>query len=269
MVESKNSTKEKAAAARAAAEAEQRKRDRRSGSSAGSVIAVLVLGIIGVGVWGSRQGSNDAASSLPTGSWPTPRCPPASTAPAATTRGAFRTTRPPGKPTLAIWEDFQCPACAAFEAQYGASHREARRRRHGQPRLPPDHVPRRATSRRAPTRCPRRAPRAAYGCAIDAGKAEGRSSTTPSSPTSPRPRATAGPTQQLIAVRQGRRHHGRRAHDVRDVRQRRDLPAMGHQLLPDVQRPANVPGTPAAVPQRQGGPDQRLRRPRRYIAANS
>jgi protein-disulfide isomerase len=167
MVESKKSTKEKAAAARAAAEAEQRKRDRRIQIIGGSVIAVLVLGIIGVGVWGSRQGSDGSASvadaAVPTGGngadGDNPWSMPINTA--------------AGKPTLAIWEDFQCPACASFEAQYGASidkiaadgianvvYRPTTFIQTNFPKSPNPLSSTRAAS--------------AYGCAVDAGKVEGQ-----------------------------------------------------------------------------------------------
>jgi protein-disulfide isomerase len=117
--ESKRTTKEKAAAARAAAEAEQRRRDRNVRIIGGVAIAVVVGLIIGIGVWGSRQGSSSATNpggivadaALPTGvfgadnanAWGVP----------------FNTAA--GKPTLAIWEDVQCPACGQLEAQAGAT----------------------------------------------------------------------------------------------------------------------------------------------------
>jgi protein-disulfide isomerase len=114
--ESKKSTKEKAAAARAAAEAEQRKRDRRVRIVGGVAILVVVGLIIGLGVWGSQQkGPNDidvavvADATVPTGvngadgdnPWGVPY------------------NAAAGAPTLAIWEDFQCPACAALEERLG------------------------------------------------------------------------------------------------------------------------------------------------------
>ena len=117
--ESKRTTKEKAAAARAAAEAEQRRRDRRVRIIGGVAIAVVMGLIIGIGVYGSRTDSSSstdpggivADAALPTGvfgadsdyAWGAP----------------YNTAA--GKPTLAIWEDFQCPACASVEAQAGAA----------------------------------------------------------------------------------------------------------------------------------------------------
>lgn len=116
--ESKKTTKEKAAAARAAAEAEQRRRDRRVRIIGGVAIAVVMGLIIGIGIWGSRKDSSGSSTTpggivadaaLPTGvfgadnenAWGVP----------------FNTAA--GKPTLAVWEDFQCPACGSLEKQVG------------------------------------------------------------------------------------------------------------------------------------------------------
>lgn len=163
MVESKKSTKEKAAAARAAAEAEQRKRDRRIQIIGGTVIAVLVAGIIAVGVIGSRGGSDDSAGVV---------------ADAAVPKGAFTSgdnawgipvNTTADVPVLSIWEDFGCPACAAFEARLGGDiqklaadgtvqlvYRTTTFIERNYPKSPnPDSSTRAAN---------------AYGCAVDAGK---------------------------------------------------------------------------------------------------
>lgn len=163
MVESKKSTKEKAAAARAAAEAEQKKRDRRIQIIGGSVIAVLVLGIIAVGVMGSR-GSDSASTGV--------------VADAAVPKGVFTTgdtvwgvpfNTKAGAPVLSIWEDFGCPACAAFENRLGKDlealatagtiqlvYRPTTFIEKNYPRSPNPDSSTRATN--------------AYGCAVDAGK---------------------------------------------------------------------------------------------------
>jgi protein-disulfide isomerase len=116
--ESKRSTKEKAAAARAAAEAEQRRRDTRVRLIGGAAILVVVALIIGLGIWGSRQngtaaGSTDvvAGATVPAG---------VNGADGANAWGVPY-NHVSGKPTLAIWEDFQCPSCAQFETSFGAS----------------------------------------------------------------------------------------------------------------------------------------------------
>ena len=117
--ESKRTTKEKAAAARAAAEAEQRRRDRRVRLIGGGAIVAVVAIIIGISVYTVSQKSTPsttpggivADAALPTGvfgaeetyAWGVP----------------FNTAA--GKPTLAIWEDFQCPACGQLEAQAGTA----------------------------------------------------------------------------------------------------------------------------------------------------
>jgi protein-disulfide isomerase len=166
MVESKKSTKEKAAAARAAAEAEQKKRDRRIQLIGGSVIAVLVLGIIAVGVIGSRSGSTNDTTGV--------------VADAAVPKSVFTSgdnawgvpyNTKAGAPVLAIWEDFGCPICGQFEAQYGADlqkladdgtiqliHRPTTFIEKNFPKSPNPDSSTRATN--------------AYGCAIDAGKGE-------------------------------------------------------------------------------------------------
>jgi protein-disulfide isomerase len=113
--DSKRTTKDKAAAARAAAEAEQRRRDRRVRIIGGVAILVVVGLIVGIGVYGSRKnaaaGGVVADASVPSGvntsdgdyPWGVPAAAPAS-----------------GKPTLAIWEDFQCPSCGDLERTSGA-----------------------------------------------------------------------------------------------------------------------------------------------------
>ena len=163
--ESKRSTKEKAAAARAAAEAEQRKRDLRVRMIGGIAILVVVGLIIGGAIYGSKQnsaasgGDTVAGAAVPTG---------VNGADGANAWGVpYKTTS--GKPTLAIWEDFQCPSCAQFEKSFGAAvtkladdgkvtviHRPTTF-------LDQAHPESNSASARAT---------AAWGCAIDAGKAE-------------------------------------------------------------------------------------------------
>ena len=112
--ESKKTTKEKAATARAAAEAEQRKRDNRVRLIGGVAIAIVVALIVGIGFFGSRKDSTTASvvddARVPTG---------VNTA-AGDNPWGVPYNKAEGKPTLAIWEDFQCPACASLEAKSGA-----------------------------------------------------------------------------------------------------------------------------------------------------
>ncbi len=118
--DSKKTTREKAAAARAAAEAEQRRRDNLIRVVGGLVILVLVAGIIFFAVKGSQKNNNAGGSGgagttivndakIPTGTnnadsnlpWAVP------------------VNKAAGKPTLSIWEDFQCPICGEFDKANG------------------------------------------------------------------------------------------------------------------------------------------------------
>lgn len=109
MAESKKTTREKAAAARAAAEASEKRRERaiRIGLIAGVVVIVGV--IIGATLWSTRDKGGDSANAnakLPAGV-------------SSPEYGA-----PVGlvdKPVLDVYEDFQCPACAQFEAAFGGT----------------------------------------------------------------------------------------------------------------------------------------------------
>jgi protein-disulfide isomerase len=116
--ESKRSTKEKAAAARAAAEAEQRKRDTRVRLIGGAAILVVVALIIGLGVWGSRQNSSAASN---TGVVADAKVPTGVNGADGANAWGVPYKKVDAKPTLAIWEDFQCPSCAEFEKSFGAS----------------------------------------------------------------------------------------------------------------------------------------------------
>lgn len=164
--ESKKSTRERAQAAREAAEAEQRRRDIRIRLIGGGVLVLVVALIIGAAVAVNIQNSNKnnpgsivADAKLPTGAL------------AADNTNAFgmpyKTAA--SKPVLAIWEDFQCPVCGAFEKAAGASvqkladdgtitliHRPTTF-------LDQAHPESNSASARAT---------AAWGCAIDAGKSE-------------------------------------------------------------------------------------------------
>ncbi|MGD9955944.1 MAG: DsbA family protein [Candidatus Nanopelagicales bacterium] len=165
MVESKKSTKEKAAAARAAAEAEQRKRDRRIQIIGGSVIAVLVLGIIAIGVLGSRGGDNGSTGVVADAPVPT----------GVFTSGDYAWGVPVNDkadvPVLSIWEDFGCPACAAFEARMGSDIQKLAT--DGTIQLvyrPTTFIEKNFPSSPNPESSTRAAN--AYGCAIDAGKGD-------------------------------------------------------------------------------------------------
>jgi len=113
--DSKRTTKEKAAEARAAAEAEQRRRDNRIRIIGGAALVVVVGLIIGLAIHGSQ--SNTAA----TGVVNEAAVPAGVSASGSTPWGVPAAKAVAGKPTLAIWEDFQCPVCASFEKANGAA----------------------------------------------------------------------------------------------------------------------------------------------------
>jgi protein-disulfide isomerase len=94
---------------------QQRKRQRRITIAIGAVIALLVVGIIGGAVFLSNQKKAesgvvaDPSAALPTGVFDA----------AAQWPYGVPTGSDPKAPVVEIWEDMQCPACAAFEAQMG------------------------------------------------------------------------------------------------------------------------------------------------------
>jgi protein-disulfide isomerase len=166
-------TKEKAAAARAAAEAEQRKRDNRVRLIGGIAIGAVVAVILGVAIWSSQSSSTN--SDIPTDT----------VADAAVPEGVLNTDDAvdgveagniwgyvykanPGKPTLAIWEDFQCPACAKFEETNGVAIRKLA----DDGKVTLVYRPTTFIEKRFAGTNPNSSTRAtsAYGCAIDAGK---------------------------------------------------------------------------------------------------
>jgi len=116
--ESKRSTKEKAAAARAAAEAEQRKRDRRVRLIGGAAILVVMALILGGAWYGSKQNSSAAGS---TGVVNEAKVPTGVNGADVANAWGVPYNKAASKPTLAIWEDFQCPSCAQFEKSFGAA----------------------------------------------------------------------------------------------------------------------------------------------------
>ncbi|TXH41405.1 MAG: disulfide bond formation protein DsbA [Actinobacteria bacterium] len=108
MSDSKKSTREKAASARAAAEASERRRERTVRFAIFGVVALVVLGIIGAVLWTTRSkpAPTPENTALPAGV-----AAPGYGAPVGTAT----------KPVLDVYEDFQCPACAAFEKAAGAT----------------------------------------------------------------------------------------------------------------------------------------------------
>lgn len=157
--ESAKNTRQKAAEARAAAQAAERRRERTIRIVGGLAVLVVVAGIIAIGVLnrGGDSGSGDtpsADSPLPTGI-------------TAETGYGFQVSNPEGKPSVEIFEDFQCPACRNFEQTYGPTVQELaaageigltyRTMTFLDNNLQTDHSVRAAN---------------AFGCSIDAGKGE-------------------------------------------------------------------------------------------------
>ncbi len=107
--ESAKSAREKAAEARAAAQASERRRERTIRIIGGVAVLAVVALILGIGVIQSRKDDTPAPSAdsaLPTGV-------------TAANGYAFQVNTAEGKPSVEIFEDFQCPACANLEATYG------------------------------------------------------------------------------------------------------------------------------------------------------
>ncbi len=102
----KSTTREKAAAARAAAEASEKRRDRAVKIGIAAGVVVIVGGIIGGTLYATRDSGNAEASSTanPDAPLPTGVVGPEYGAPVGTAE----------TPVLDVYEDFQCPACAAL-----------------------------------------------------------------------------------------------------------------------------------------------------------
>ncbi len=158
---SSRSAREAAAAARAASLAAEKRRQRTINIIIGAVIAIVVAGIVGGALFfANRTKEESGAVANPD---------------AAAPAGAFPSGDPlaygipygsdPDAVTLEVWEDFQCPACAAFETAAGANLKALADEGQLQ------YVTRVSTflDRNLATDHSRRAA-AAYGCAVDAGK---------------------------------------------------------------------------------------------------
>ncbi|MCU0278950.1 MAG: DsbA family protein [Candidatus Nanopelagicales bacterium] len=107
--ESAKSAREKAAEARAASQAAERRRERTIRIVGGIAVLAVVGIILGIGIVQSQKDDTpaaDANSPLPTGI-------------TAENQYGFQVNTAANKPDVEIYEDFQCPACAQLEAQYG------------------------------------------------------------------------------------------------------------------------------------------------------
>lgn len=125
MSENGKNRREKAAAARTQAESAEKRRERTIRIVGAVTVVAVVVGIIGVAVI-ARGTSSETATGDPTS---------AANPSAAVPAGALPATDPlafgvlpygakEGVPVLAIWEDFQCPACKAVEEANGEGIRK-------------------------------------------------------------------------------------------------------------------------------------------------
>lgn len=119
MSEAGKNRRDKAAAAREAANADERRRERMVRIVGAITVVVVVVGIIGVALV-ARNASSTEATDVPVAD-------PSAAAPAGTfasdhpqAYGVPYGTAAADAPVLEIWEDLQCPACAAVEAANGA-----------------------------------------------------------------------------------------------------------------------------------------------------
>jgi protein-disulfide isomerase len=161
MSKDRDNTRQKAAEARAAAMSKEKRRERTVRIIGASAIAVVVVAIVGAAIIIPKL-SNE----------PAPGPNPAAALPAgvldSTNEYAYGKLVNPeatNKPVLAIWEDFQCPACAFVEENNGVGIQklaaEGKVRLIWRPTTFLDPKFKTDASERAT---------AAWGCAIDANK---------------------------------------------------------------------------------------------------
>ena len=156
---SSSKAKQRAAEARAKEEAAAKRRQRTINLIIGGVVALVVIGIVG-GAFLTSQENKAIDKSNPDAVQPATALPLGNP-----NEFGIPLNEAEGKPVLAIWEDFQCPACAAFEAQLGSAVKAIADQGLAQ-------VIWRSTSfldANFPGQNSQRAA-AAWGCAVDAGK---------------------------------------------------------------------------------------------------
>jgi protein-disulfide isomerase len=111
--------KQLAAEARAASEAAERRRERLIRIVGGIAVLVVVAGVIAIGFF-AGQGDDGAPASAPTPDASAPSPTGVTSETYGVPYGAGWDSPDAAKlPTLEIWEDFQCPACAQVEAVAG------------------------------------------------------------------------------------------------------------------------------------------------------
>ncbi len=159
--------RQRAAAARDAANAGEKRRERTVRIVGAVTVLVIVAAIIGLAVYAKQSSSSTASGTLVTAD-PDPSAPSPKGVLAGTDEHAYGVpygSAPATAPILAIWEDFQCPACGKVEAANGDGI--AKLAEDGKVRLIwrpttflDDNLKNDASLRAV----------AAWGCAIDAGK---------------------------------------------------------------------------------------------------
>ncbi len=121
MGESARTTREKAAAARAESMRVEKARQRRVNLLIGGALLVVIGLIVGGVVFASNQNAASSGLTLPAAdpnaALPTTVLPSTADQPYGVPYG----TAAPTKSTVQVWEDFQCPVCAQFEAAQGAA----------------------------------------------------------------------------------------------------------------------------------------------------
>jgi hypothetical protein len=162
MSKDRDNTRQKAAEARAAAMSKEKRRERTVRTIGAVAIAVVVIAIIAAAIIIPKLSQTDPgpapdpAAALPTG--------------VLTSTDLYAYGKPvnpeaTNKPVLAIWEDFQCPACAYVEKNNGTGIQklaaEGKVKLIWRPTTFLDSKFKTDASRRAT---------AAWGCAIDANK---------------------------------------------------------------------------------------------------
>lgn len=119
MSQAAKNRRDRAAAARDAANADERRRERLVRIVGAVTVVAVVVGIIGVALVARNSSSTDDAIAAPTAD-PNAALP-STVLPSDDERryGVPYGTGAADVPVLEIWEDFQCPACAAVEQANG------------------------------------------------------------------------------------------------------------------------------------------------------
>jgi len=151
MSTSKKTAREKAAEQRAALEAADKRRDRAVRLAILGVVLLVLGGIAAAVLWSTREQAVDTNVALPAGV-------------SSVSSGASVGTV--DQPVLDIYEDFQCPACATFEEQFGPTLAELVEGEKARVNFHPMNFLDGNLGNDASTLAG-----SAFGCAVDAGKA--------------------------------------------------------------------------------------------------